>query len=355
MSSNTPEETKIFAASKYSKSPKTSEDLQTLQIPMNNFRLQSRQLFLTWPKCPIKKEEALNLLKELLPIDKYIIAEELHEDGTPHLHAYIKCNKKIDIKNPNKLDLQIYHGNYQSCRNINAVRNYCKQEGNYITNIDDFHPIAPAIRVINANNYKEAMNIVKSTDLAKDYLKDTAKYESSVARIHPEPTIPVPKYHFKTIQSIMRWKRAKHSLWICGPTGLGKTEFAKSLFTNPLFVRHKDKLKFLNKNHDGIIFDDMNFLHWPRESQLHIVDICNETHIDVKHTMIIIPKGLPRIFTSNVPIFLNDPAIKRRIRWLEVTDDLRILTKEISNDSDSSSNSYEPPNTAFTQLNLSHE
>ena len=47
--------------------------------------------FCTWPHCPLSKEDALAVLKtaKLPEIVEYVIAEELHADGQPHLHAFI--------------------------------------------------------------------------------------------------------------------------------------------------------------------------------------------------------------------------------------------------------------------------
>lgn len=55
-------------------------------------------------------------LLDILPVGKALIAEEKHEDGSPHLHAYLKLTKTVNIKNKNKLDIKdgetVYHGNY---------------------------------------------------------------------------------------------------------------------------------------------------------------------------------------------------------------------------------------------------
>lgn len=67
--------------------------------PPQGFRLNSKILFLTYPQCPIRKGEALEQLTRLLPIEKACIGEEKHEDGSPHLHAYIKLTRKVNIKN----------------------------------------------------------------------------------------------------------------------------------------------------------------------------------------------------------------------------------------------------------------
>lgn len=50
-------------------------------------------------------------------ITDYIIAAEKHKDGTDHLHAFIQCNKSLNIKKPTAFDLTsdlgiTYHGNY---------------------------------------------------------------------------------------------------------------------------------------------------------------------------------------------------------------------------------------------------
>ena len=315
------------------------------KVESEKWRLHAKQFFLTWPTCELTKEKVIEILQEKLPIEQYIIAKEFHKNGTPHIHAYIKCTKVVDIRNPKKLDLEQFHGNYQTCRSSNAVIKYCQKEEDYITNIPNFQPIAAAIRVIKADNFDEKMDIViNSPDLARDYLRDTAKYEKSLARLHQSPVYQNLTYRFKTMASVIKWKRTKHALWLKGPTGLGKTEFAKSQFKNPLLVSHIDKLKdFSPKIHDGIIFDDMCFTHWPREAQIHILDLNNDRDINVKYGMVTIPMRTPRIFTSNVPIFIADPAIQRRLRLIKIVEDLRLLEEDLEKTlSDASSNSLNP-------------
>jgi hypothetical protein len=317
------------------------------------YRLQGNHLFLSYPRCTLTHEQALNALNKKAHIDQYVIAIEPHEDGYPHIHAYLKLTKRCNYSSARCLDIEGYHGNYQKCKNNEAVKRYCKKKEDYITNIIGFQPIAAAIRVIQAESNEEAMHIVKGDkDLARDMLRDSARYESSIARLHPTYTAPVLKYRFITMQSVMRWKRKRHALWLVGPTGTGKTEFAKTLFTKALFITHIDKLKLLSQTHDGLIFDDMNFKHWPREAQIHITDIENDRDINVKHGMMTIPKGLPRIFISNVPIFMLDPAIKRRLRIIRVKEDLRLLQESVIDESDDSTNSNEPIDADFQALTL---
>ena len=61
----------------------------------------------------MKKEDALTVLKtaKLPEIVEYVIAEEKHKDGSPHLHAFIKLAKKIRFAQA-AFDLMEYHGHY---------------------------------------------------------------------------------------------------------------------------------------------------------------------------------------------------------------------------------------------------
>ena len=93
--------------------------------------------FCTWPHCPLSKEDALEMLKtaKLPEIVEYVIAEELHADGQPHLHAFIKLAKKVRFAQA-AFDLGEYHGHYEPAKSWKAVAAYCKKEGNYIANFD---------------------------------------------------------------------------------------------------------------------------------------------------------------------------------------------------------------------------
>lgn len=109
------------------------------------------------------------------------------------------------------------------------------------------------------------------------------------------------------------------SLVLTGVSGIGKTEWAKSMFPNPLFVSHMDDLRHFDANwHGGIIFDDMGFNHMPRTAQIHIVDIDNPRSIHVRYGVAHIPAGTKKVFTTNVnDIFSIDAAINRRVLFFD--------------------------------------
>ncbi len=111
-----------------------------------------------------------------------------------------------------------------------------------------------------------------------------------------------------------------------GNAGCGKTDYALSHFDNPLIVSHIDKLKHFNpKFHDGIVFDDMCFKHFPLSAQKHLLDWTNDREINVKHDIVQIPKHTRKIFTYNYgefPFDESNSAIKDRLFILETSRDL---------------------------------
>jgi len=95
----------------------------------------------------------------------------------------------------------------------------------------------------------------------------------------------------------------KYSVVLSGMSGSGKTAFALAHFKKPLLVRHIDQLKnFSPADHDGLVFDDMSFNHWPAEANIHLFDLENDSHINCRYATGFIPSGFHRIFTTNKPL-----------------------------------------------------
>lgn len=119
-----------------------------------------------------------------------------------------------------------------------------------------------------------------------------------------------------------------------GPTGTGKTSFALACFESPLLIRHADELKlFIAGVHDGLVFDDMTFHHWPIEQVIHLVDLEHDSPIHLRYHNVTIPAGLPRIFTSNLwnPFYETkmerepqQDAVDRRFSRIEITTSICI-------------------------------
>lgn len=99
--------------------------------------------------------------------------------------------------------------------------------------------------------------------------------------------------------------------------GTGKTALSKALLPNALLVNHVDRLReYMTSQRKGVIFDDMNFLHYPRESHIHLTDTGEDRDIHGRNVNGMLPAGTPRIFTTNNSpagiLNVSDPAVARR-------------------------------------------
>ena len=95
--------------------------------PAPTFRFNASTIFLTYPQCDLTKETLLAELNELFAIKDYCIAEELHSDGHPHLHAFLKFETKINKRVANFADVRGFHPNITSPRSIKAVIKYIEK------------------------------------------------------------------------------------------------------------------------------------------------------------------------------------------------------------------------------------
>lgn len=132
------------------------------------------------------------------------------------------------------------------------------------------------------------------------------------------------------------WNTNK-SLILHGRTGVGKTELAKAMLPNALFVTHIDMLRlFEGGDYEGIIFDDMNFIqNWP-EFYIALTDTSEGREIHGRHVNGFLPKGTPRIFTTNREplgpggLFTCDvEAVRRRVQVWEVVSKEEIIERVV--------------------------
>jgi len=200
------------------------------------------------------------------------------------------------------------------------VKEYCTKEGNFITNLDPkslvkVNPYQEALKEAQKGDLKQALAVLAASPQgAKDLVTRRDCVMRSLRQLKPrtlEVLHPLSTYKLPTL-----WD-PRLSLILSGESGLGKTSLAKALLPTALLVSHMDALK----NYDpalyfGIIFDDMNFMHTPREAQIHLVDTAEDRDLHCRHVTALLPKETPRIFTTNLGggriLQLHDAAIKRR-------------------------------------------
>lgn len=109
------------------------------------FQINSKKLFLTYSDEELlTKQDVFDQLHELLEvfgIEEMLVAEELHQNGVPHFHAYIALKETLRTRSKSFADLvrpdgTNKHGNYQGCRSAKNVLKYCTKEDNFVATFD---------------------------------------------------------------------------------------------------------------------------------------------------------------------------------------------------------------------------
>lgn len=254
----------------------------------SGYRLEATHLFLTYPQCSIEKETLLSLLTGILAssgceVKHYVIAQENHEDGNKHAHAYLGLNKKLRVRGEDCLDLVYegvtYHGNYQCARKPKDVIEYCKKDGDFISNINDHckrkanEIYAEALAAPDA----ETFMAILSTEAPRDFVLNYERIEALAAKRF-KPCIPA--YSGRTLSDFnnvpiqcIDWYQQNvanpqperpRSLILYGPTRLGKTEWARALGKH-VYFNGMFNLDLWDSDAQYAVFDDLDwkyFVNW---------------------------------------------------------------------------------------------
>lgn len=183
---------------------------------MNSFRFNARNIFLTYPRCTLSKEEVLQALQDKFDVESYTIARELHQDGTPHLHCYITFSAKIDTRDSRAFDVVGFHPNIKKVNKGQAARNiqaYTQKGGDYVTNRDE---------VLG----KRAM-LFKS-------LQEEGDLSSTFVRKHPEIMAYNPSSLRQWLsiirppRQVLESSQKRRHIWLHGPSNTGKTVWLRA-------------------------------------------------------------------------------------------------------------------------------
>lgn len=246
-----------------------------------------------------------------------VFGRERGENGTPHLQGYIEFNTRKRFSTVKRLLSNRIHLETRRGTSDEAA-DYTKKDGDFfehgtisITNQGrrtDLEDVVESIKegatlrdlwenntstmIRYSRGIKEAMSELRPIEEHKGFDLDTFAF-------HP--------INFDLSKSIIIW----------GDSGARKTSYVISRWPKICMVSHMDDLlNFKPDEHDGILFDDMDFQHIPRTAQIHLVDQTFDRSIHIRYTTVTIPKNTLKVFTTNNAngmIFLDDPAINRRI------------------------------------------
>ncbi|ALO02623.1 AC1 [Telfairia golden mosaic virus] len=239
------------------------------------FRVQGKNIFLTYPKCSIAKEALLAFLRNLsLPTNpKYIkICRELHQNGEPHLHVLIQFEGKLTCTNNRLFDCvhpscsTSFHPNIQGAKSSSDVKSYLDKDGDTLE-WGEFQIDGRSARggqqsandayakALNTGSKSEALNVIR--ELApKDYLLHFHNLNSNLDRIFQTPpetyTSPFRSSSFTRVpEELEEWVSENvkpaaarpfrpNSIVIEGDSRTGKTCWARSLGPHNYLCGHLD-------------------------------------------------------------------------------------------------------------------
>lgn len=230
------------------------EDKQvTKTVPGNvkKFRINTKNLFLTYPNCDMDKSVAMDLLvhKSKSQTPSYVcVARELHKDGTNHLHAYVQYQKKINIVNCNFYNLGKHHGHYLPVKSIKGSHTYVRKGGDFVE-FGTFNDVYSA-----------------ATVLEKRAEKNKLLLEYSVPQLIQEGHIPLAQYKYyreaKTLYCVDSVKAGdfypRVCLWIYGSSGIGKSRWIKENFPNMHYSKSQNKWWDGYNNEKVVVLEDFD-------------------------------------------------------------------------------------------------
>lgn len=210
------------------------------------FRLQGKQFFLTYPQCEHTKDELLHMLNEKAEVDNYLICRELHEDGNPHLHAYVSFKSKLSTRNPRYFDLFGKHGNYQTVRNKEKTIRYTMKGSDYISNFD------PKLKLDTMKNKKRdiSKDLIRGKPL-HDVVDENPELLFGYARLRNDLNL----YKLDKNKPSAIFKR--HCLWIHGEPGIGKSYWVRSKYPQ-VYSKPQNKWWDGYSGQDVVLLDDLD-------------------------------------------------------------------------------------------------
>ncbi|UYD39105.1 MAG: replication associated protein [Wigfec virus K19_598] len=187
--------------------------------PQVRFNFNRKTVFLTYAQCSFDKEEYKQWWTTVPPEGKgqdlveYVIAEEEHQDGNPHMHVYLKFAQQVHTRDPRYFDYEGHHPHIKTCNKsagIEAIKKYCMKNGKYIKSDS----------VVILGKREALMKDLLEEGLTKDFVRRnpmlmTMNFSSIKSWVE---FAGAKKEEFKELSM-----PKKRHLWVYGPSNTGKS------------------------------------------------------------------------------------------------------------------------------------
>lgn len=281
------------------------------------FRINAQNFALTYPRCYLTTDRVQTFIKNKRAIDHIVTCTEKHKDGTPHLHVYVRFQKKLNIKKETFFDIKendkLYHPNIQVMKYPQKWYEYVKKDGNFI---EDFNwDFLSQCNYIKRKNDFEAFKM----DIFRRSLKACPK----------EVTLNNTVYKNEG--------KLRHICIVTDPDW-GKTQWVEDTFEGYDIVKG-NKGKYALDDYDGqevILFDD----HMPNASLLLNISNIYKTMTPIGETRYhnrywpLYQQRWIFIFLNTIPEYMLWPNMKARFHLIDLRkhQDVTIINVTASND-----------------------
>lgn len=217
------------------------DDASGSMLGKRNHGNRAKTWFVTLPQCgDLSKEDYLFEIRQRYNVVEYVVAEERHETGERHLHAYFKLAKRISF-GPNIFDYQLlYRGNYQVPRGVKQVIEYITKDKNFISNFDVQAYMLRGSKNVDLDKVLSGSMSVNEwvrQDSSRIYNLSKLITGLSLLKIHEDRTQlsycehSIPNPWCLHLQIFPRtWKQRHYWVWSTGPN-YGKTTWLKDLYS----------------------------------------------------------------------------------------------------------------------------
>ena len=308
--------------------------------PDATHRLNHKMLHVTLAALGVNEvtnEQVLEMARTKGDLIEYSIGDEVHPSPADrqkprHKHFYLKYRDAInhrDARYCTAFDMRgfngrILHPHIQGVGPKKLDRSnviyYTQKDKMYIASdhLDNYNQetncAAWAIELNKAQTVHEGMKMLTERYPQKYYLY-SQRIESALERrlgeCEPSP-YALRDFNVPPLD-------LSRAVIIQGASHIGKTHFALAHFEYPLLVSEMDDLHKISLRTDGIVFDQMCFtnpydrkeLNLTGNQIIRLLDIEVARSIGARYHNSRIPKGMPRIFTTNQHVSEGEPIFPR--------------------------------------------
>jgi len=294
--------------------------LEVVTPKVANGMFQAKMILATWSQAPdLTKQMIADHLTSLSgTVMRMIVGRESHQDGGVHFHAVVEWERSRSCR-PRQFDVNGVHPNVRSHkRGKDSYARSLLRAWGYVSKEDleplifGSPPVETSEKTKRTRDFEEAILLAQTEGVepAMKRLRETQAFEAvksydSIRRglVAARKASTTSRHEARRIEDFEKLPELPENwrtLYLWGPTGCGKTALARALLPNATVIRHRNQLVGADASM-GLIFDDFDVSHWPPTSVIHFTDWEEESGIDVKFGMEVVPPESRKIITMNVP------------------------------------------------------